>query len=234
MTERQTEQTLASRADARAVDTALELVTLGEANTSAKTTPSAPTVAHPHRRDARSSSYNPEAHRDGAAPATGLHRRRFIARRAAPRFIARRASAAPDSPRPPAIWSGRTDRTAGAAKLKSRHPSANPTLNSRLAALKRPPGPADRRGNADQGRALPTLCRCFAAPAETAGHEEHQDRPHRCSPHGPGAPPDHRRGSRHLDLESQHLRTQRRPPDGRPSAFEQLPRGDYGWVVDSV
>jgi len=33
-----------------AMDTALELVTLGEANTSAKTTPSAPTVVHPHRR----------------------------------------------------------------------------------------------------------------------------------------------------------------------------------------
>jgi hypothetical protein len=33
-----------------AMDTALELVTLGEANTSAKTAPPAPTVVHPHRR----------------------------------------------------------------------------------------------------------------------------------------------------------------------------------------
>ena len=33
-----------------AMDTALELVTLGEANPSAKTMPAAPTVVHPHRR----------------------------------------------------------------------------------------------------------------------------------------------------------------------------------------
>jgi hypothetical protein len=33
-----------------AMDTALELVTLGEALPPAKTTPAAPTVAHPHRR----------------------------------------------------------------------------------------------------------------------------------------------------------------------------------------
>jgi hypothetical protein len=33
-----------------AMDTALELVTLGEAHLPAPTTPSAPTVVHPHRR----------------------------------------------------------------------------------------------------------------------------------------------------------------------------------------
>jgi len=33
-----------------AMDTALELVTLGEVSPAAKTTPPAPTVAHPHRR----------------------------------------------------------------------------------------------------------------------------------------------------------------------------------------
>jgi hypothetical protein len=33
-----------------AVDTALELVTLGEAHLPARTTPAAPTAVHPHRR----------------------------------------------------------------------------------------------------------------------------------------------------------------------------------------